>query len=84
VTRGELEARIWAITGRDLTGAAVDALLDVADEYTAGVRSQRPVLRHTSPADLWPVIEVLADALLGDGGAHLPTDHPAITETRAA
>ena len=71
MTRDELEARVWAITGRELTGTAVDALLDLVDEYTKPARAGRKVLRHESDTDLWPVIEVLSEALLGETGADL-------------
>lgn len=71
MTRDDLEAGIWAITGRELTGTAVDALLDLVDEYTKPARAGRKVLRHESDTDLWPVIEVLSEALLGETGADL-------------
>ena len=66
-TRAELEAGIWAISGRTLTGRQVDQLLALADTYRADAHNPpgRP-LRHTHGTDLWPVIAALADALLGD------------------
>lgn len=91
MSRAELEAKIWTITGRQLTGAAVDALLGLVDEYTrpAPAAPGRRVLRHQNSTDLWPVIKVLTEALLGTPDADLsyaflPDDHPATTETRAA
>jgi hypothetical protein len=72
VIRAELEARIWAITGRELTGSAIDAILDVAEEYTAERQEhhRRGVLHHASGSDLHPVIGVLADALLAEAAEH--------------
>ena len=90
MSRAELEARIWTITGRQLTGAAVDALLSLVDEYTRPAPAPgRRVLHHRSDTDLWPVIEALSEALLGAPGEDLAcasrTAHDTtITETRAA
>lgn len=91
MTRAELEARIWAITGRELTGERVDALLDLVDEYTKPARAGRRVLRHESSTDLWPAIGALADAMLGTGedlpvleeGVCRTADYPMITKRAA-
>lgn len=68
MTRAGLEAAIWAVTGRAMTGEQVDALVDVAEAYAAerAPHQCRAVLHHTGPRDLFPVIGVLADALLGE------------------
>lgn len=72
MSRAELEARIWTITGRQLTGERVDALLSLVDEYTRPAHAPgRRVLRHQSDTDLWPAIQVLSEALLGEAGSHL-------------
>lgn len=68
MTRDDLEARIWAITGRELTGAGIDAIVDAAEEYAAERQAHRSrtALRHASGDDLWPLIGLLADAMLGE------------------
>jgi hypothetical protein len=68
MTRAELEARIWAITGRQLTGADIDAITDACEQYAAErvQHTPRQALHHTSGTDLYPVIGALASALLGD------------------
>lgn len=88
MTRTELEAKIWAITGRQLTGESVDALLDLAEAYTAErlEHHSRNALHHTGGMDLWPVIGVLADAMLGAPDADLEVIHgdPGRQDGRAA
>lgn len=73
MTRADLEARVWAITGRDLTGTMIDDILDACEEYAADrqPREPRPAVRHTTHTDLWPVIGLLADALMNDGEPEL-------------
>lgn len=67
MTAAELEAAVWAITGRELTGAQVDAIVDAAEQYAAERIPHQPrtVLHHVSGTDLHPLIGALADALLG-------------------
>lgn len=73
MTRAELEAAIWAITGRGLTGAQVDGLLNVAEQYAAERLPHQPrtVLHHAGGTDLYPLIGVLAAALRGEDGPEL-------------
>ena len=74
MTRPELEARVWAITGRELTGAAIDAIVDAAEEYATERHEHhgRSVLHHASGNDLWPLIGLLADAMLAEPEAEAP------------
>lgn len=72
----QLERRIWEVTGRDLTGAQIDAILDATQQYAAelpprdkrgrltAAQARPAVLHHTGGTDLHPVISVLAQALL--------------------
>jgi hypothetical protein len=64
-TRDGLEATIWGITGRTLTGAQVDAILDAAEQYAAELAPHEPrmALHHTCGTDLYPVIGLIAEAL---------------------
>lgn len=68
MTRGELEAKVWAITGRNLTGSQVDAIVDAAEAYTAErlPRKKSRVVVNPVGTELYPVISVLARAMLGD------------------
>lgn len=58
---------MWAITGRAMTGDQVDAIVDLAEAYAAerAPHQSRTALHHTSGTDLYPLIGVLAEALLG-------------------
>ena len=80
MSRADLEARVWQITGRELTGTAVDAILDACEEYAAdrGEHQPRLVLPRISScgSELWPVIGLLADALLGEPDAGEPEPAP--------
>lgn len=68
MTRENLEATVWRIGGRQLTGQAVDALVDLAEAYAAErvAAAPRRALHHTGGDDLHQLIGVLAGALLGD------------------
>ena len=69
MTRAELEARLWAIAGRELKGSVIDAIVDACEEY-ASEQAHRPapplVPHHVSGTDLYPVIGRLADLLLNN------------------
>ena len=76
MTRDQLEAVIWRHwpTRGSQSTHAVDAILAAAHAYADSMQpipgGQRPacpchVLRHTSDTDLYPLIGVLADALMG-------------------
>lgn len=77
--RADVEAAIWRHWPASAAGAhrAAAQILAAADRYAEHYRTIRRVLirheppparplRHTSDTDLWPVISVLADALLDD------------------
>ena len=71
MTRAEIEASIWAITGRELTGAQVDRICDACDEYVSErARHDTTRILHplvpAPPVDLYPVIGLLADLLMGE------------------
>ncbi len=72
MSRDDLEARIWEITGRGLTGAQVDDILAAAQAYAVVraeevlIEQERRGLRHEHATDLYPVIAVLAEALMPD------------------
>jgi len=68
MTVAELEARIWAITGRELTGTQVDAIVAAVQEYAADLapKPSRRVLHHSGDVDLHPLIGALADAMLSE------------------
>jgi hypothetical protein len=76
LSRDELQAIIWQHWPTRGEGAerSVAAVLQAADAYAQGSRfvrpqppPERPVLRHSSSTDLYPLIGALADALLGGG-----------------
>jgi hypothetical protein len=85
MTRAELEGRIWAITGRDLTGTMVDAILDACEEYAADRQEHEPrmVFHRVSGTDLVPIIGLLADALLSEPEVDEPGP-PALELVRGA
>jgi hypothetical protein len=66
MTIAELEARIWAATGRHLDATQMDEIVGAALEYAAELAPgpSRRVLRHSGDADLHPLIGVLAGAML--------------------
>ena len=72
MTRDDLEARIWEITGRALSGAQVDDIVAAAGAYAVICREEQRqqedawTLRHEHATDLYPVIAVLAEALMPD------------------
>lgn len=80
MNRDGLEARIWEIAGRDLTGTMVDDILDACEEYAADRQQHEPrmVLQRIARngTDLWPVIGVLADAMLNEPGVNEPGPQP--------
>jgi hypothetical protein len=68
MTRAELEARLWVIGGRQMTGTVIDQILDACECYAAEQRphTRRQAFHHVSGTDLYPLIGVLASALLRD------------------
>lgn len=68
MTRHQIEETIRAIIGRELSDAQIDAIIKAAAAYNGIHDPQAPGrgLRHTSETDLYPLISVLADALLNE------------------
>jgi hypothetical protein len=72
MTRDQLEAGVWAITGRQITGTTVDAICDLAEAYAAerhAAQTPRRALHHADSTDLYPIIGALADLLNSRGHA---------------
>jgi hypothetical protein len=78
MTRDELEAGLWAVTGRELTGSVIDAIVALAETYASELPAHRPrtVLHHATGTDLWPIIGALADAMLNPASADEPAPVP--------
>ncbi len=68
MTRDDLEAAIWLIAGRQMTGEKVDAIVDTCEAYASEriPRTGQVALHHAAGTDLYPVIGLLAKAMLGD------------------